>query len=64
MLQCLQDHGLVLNGEKCVLGALRVEYLGHVVIASSIRPLPDRVAAIKSFPRPSSTKELQTYLGM
>jgi len=64
VLQRLQDHGLVLNREKCVLGASRVEYLGHVVTASGIRPLPDRVAAIKSFPRPSSTKELQTYLGM
>jgi len=35
VLQCLQSHGLVLNGEKYVLGATRMEYLGHVVTAAS-----------------------------
>jgi len=64
VLQRLEKHGLVLNGKKCVLGANRVEYLGHVVTASGISPLPDHVAAIRSFPRPTSTRELQTYLVM
>jgi len=64
VLERLQQHGLVLNGEKCVLGATRVEYLGHLVTASGIRPLPARVAAIKDFPKPSTVKELQTFLGM
>jgi len=60
----LQQHGLVLNGEKCVLGVDRIEYLGHVVSSTGVSPLPDRVQAIRSFPRPTTLKELQTYLGM
>jgi len=36
VLGCLQEQGLVLNGEKCVLGVSEVEYLGHVVSARGI----------------------------
>jgi len=63
-LERLQQHGLVLNGKKCVLGATRVEYLSHLVTASGIRPLPAHVAAIIDFPKPNTVKELQTFLGM
>jgi len=64
VLTRLQQHGLVLNAEKCVLGVEQVDYLGHRVTATGISPLPDRVAAIKKFPRPATVKGLQTYLGM
>jgi len=64
VLTRLQQHGLVLNAEKCVLGVESVDYLGHQVSASGISPLPDRVAAITKFPRPTTVRGLQTYLGM
>jgi len=51
VLKCLET-GLVLIGEKCVLGQEEVSYLGHRVSASSISPLPTRVQAINTFPRP------------
>ena len=63
-LERLQLHGLVLNGEKCVLGAVEVEYLGHVVSASGIRPLPGNVQAIQDYPRPGTVHHLQSFLGM
>ena len=64
VLTIFKQHGLVLNGEKCALGASAVDYLGHKVTAEGISPLPDRVAAIKKFPQPSTVQQLQTYLGM
>jgi len=39
----LEAHGLVLNREKCVLAVKEVEYLGHVVSVSRVRPLPEKV---------------------
>ena len=63
-LQRLEQHGLVLNGEKCVLGVAEVEYLGHVVSARGIRPMPDRVQAIQKYPRPGTVQHLQSFLGM
>jgi len=64
VLTCLSKHGLLLNREKCVLGIDRVEYQGHVVSASGLSPLPERVAAIQHVQRPTTGKELMTYLGM
>jgi len=40
VLQRLEKNGLVLNGEKCVLGVKEVKYLGHVIFAGGVRPLP------------------------
>ena len=50
--------------KKCERGLATVDYLGHRVTASGIRPLQDRVAAIKSYPQPATVQQLQTYLGM
>ena len=64
VLTIFKQHGLVLNGEKCVLGASTVDYLGHKVTTEGISPLPDSVAAIKKFPQPATVQQRQTYLGM
>ena len=64
VLTIFKQHGLVLNGVKCVLGASTVDYLGHKVTAEGISPLPGRVVAIKKFPQPATVQQLQKYLGM
>ena len=64
VLSRLEQHGIVLNGEKCVVGVLEVQFLGHVVSARGIIPLPEKVAAIRAFPRPGTVGELMSYLGM
>jgi len=64
VLQRLEEHGLVLNGEKCMLGVSEVEYLGHVVSATGVRPLLNKVEAISQFPRPANSKSLQCFLEM
>jgi Reverse transcriptase (RNA-dependent DNA polymerase) len=43
VLQLLQANGLVINAEKCLFGQTSLEFLGHLVQADGIRPLPDRV---------------------
>ena len=55
MLQQLEAHGLVLNNEKCVSSAAQVDYLGHVVDASWVRPLSAPGAAISDFFPPFNT---------
>jgi hypothetical protein len=64
VLSRLQKHGLVLNAEKCQLGVSELDYLGHHVTASGVRPIADSIAAIKKFPQPKTVGQLQTYLGM
>jgi hypothetical protein len=60
----LQQHGLVLNIQKCSFGQAELDYLGHHISASGIRPMAARVTAIKKFPRPATVGHLQTFLGM
>ncbi len=60
----LQQQGLVLNEEKCVLAASQVEYLGHLITPMGVSPLPDRVKAITAYLLPTTVRGLQTFLGM
>jgi Reverse transcriptase (RNA-dependent DNA polymerase) len=63
-LQLLQENGLVINREKCIFGQQSVEFLGHQVLAAGISPLPGHVAAIRQFPRPTTVRDLQAFLGL
>lgn len=60
----LKQHGLLLRPEKCVFGHPSVEFLGHHVDVTGIRPLSDKVKAVCQFPRPNTLSELRTYLGL
>jgi hypothetical protein len=64
LLQRLQDHGLVINLEKCVFAAPCVEFLGHEVTAAGAKPLRSHVEAIEKFPLPHTFKQLQAFLGL
>ena len=64
VLSRMAEHGIVLNGEKLVLGVPEVQFLGHIVSACGIIPLPEKVAAIRAFPWPGTIGQLMSYLGM
>jgi len=61
---CLRSARLTANAEKCEFGKTNIKFLGHTVSASGIAPLPSRVAAIASHPRPNTIKKLQNFLGV
>ncbi len=42
----LQDNGLVVNADKCTFGLSSMEFLGHSIGPSGIKPLPSHVQAI------------------
>lgn len=58
------DYGIVINPNKCVLGVSEVTFLGYVVSSSGCCPIPDKVSAIQTFPRPSTVRQLHQFLGM
>ncbi|CAH8821755.1 unnamed protein product, partial [Trichobilharzia szidati] len=60
----LTAHGLTLNMSKCQIGVHSLTFLGHVINEQGIRPLPEKVQAIRDFPEPTSIKSLRTFLGM
>ena len=60
----LRENCLTVNLKKCVLAKSTVTFLGHTVDSEGIRPLPEKVDAIKQFPLPSSKLDVQRLLGM
>lgn len=60
----LSDYGILVNAAKSVLGVPVVTFLGYEVSEKGTRPLPDRVAALRNFPRPSNARGLRRFLGM
>jgi len=64
VLHLLQENGLVVRPDKCVFGSPSVEFLGYNIDAEGIRPVSDKVEAIKRFPTPRTIKATQEFLGM
>lgn len=63
VLKRIADFGLKLSPSKCKFFQTSVKYLGHVISAQGIHPDPDKVFAVKEWPRPQTVKELRSFLG-
>ena len=60
----LKKYGVIINPTKSQFGSSELQFLGHLVTADGIRPLPSKVESIKKYPLPTNIKQLRTYLGM
>lgn len=47
-----------------MFGVKELTFLGHQVSPQGIRPLPDKVQVIRSFPLPSTPRKLREFLGL
>ena len=64
LFERLTEHGLIINPAKCEFGLSTIDFLGHRVTKDGIVPLPSKVEAITTFPRPVTIRALQEFLGM
>ncbi len=63
ILQCLRQLRLFLKAEKCSFHQTSVQFLGYHIDSSGIQMDEGKVEAIKTLPQPSTTKEIQRFLG-
>ena len=54
----LQSEKLYAKRKNCFFGKTSIKYLEHIVEAGRIRADPDKVEAIRTWPRPTTVKEL------
>ena len=60
----LEKYGLVINVTKSHFGVAELDFLGHHVDSTGIRPLEEKVRVIREFPQPVTQRKLQEFLGV
>ena len=60
----LEEHGIVINPNKCLFGVKELDFLGHHIDCNGITPLADKVKAVRDFPQPQSQCMLHQFIGM
>ena len=63
VLQVLQDYDLFLKPEKCIWESPHVDYLGLILEKGVTRMDPAKVAGVKTWPTPTSVKQVRSSLG-
>ena len=53
-----------LKPSKCRLMPKELLFLGHLISEQGIRPNPAKVAVLAAWPRPTTVKEVQSFLGL
>ncbi|KHJ41121.1 hypothetical protein D918_08814 [Trichuris suis] len=56
-------YGINLNPAKCVFFSTKLDFLGMEITADGIKPLENKVTAIRQMPEPTSMTQLRRFLG-
>ena len=60
----LQNAFLSMKLSKCHFFAKEIQYLGHIISTTGIRPLPSKTQAINNMHLPKIAKQVCTFLGL
>ena len=60
----LQDAGLKLKELKCNFFRSQIHYLGHMLWAEGIQPLPEKLDSITNMPAPENHTKVKQFLGL
>ena len=55
---------LRLKPSKCFFGYDKVAYLGHLVSGDGMEVDPEKIRAVREFPRPTTRMQLRSFLGL
>lgn len=64
VFQSLREAKLVAKPSKCFVGYGELEFLGHIAGSGNIKPVQDKVSAIRQFPVPVTKKQIRSFLGL
>ncbi|XP_055306964.1 uncharacterized protein K02A2.6-like [Sitodiplosis mosellana] len=60
----IRQFGITLNKTKCKFGVTTVEFYGHILSESGIKPKEDKVKAVKEFRPPKNAEEVRSFIGL
>lgn len=64
VLNRLKENNLQIQTSKCKFLQREIMFLGHIISDKGINPDPSKIEAVQSFPIPTNTKEIQSFLGL
>ncbi|WMV50008.1 hypothetical protein MTR67_043393 [Solanum verrucosum] len=64
VLQVLKDHQLSAMFSKCKFWLRSVAFHGHIISSEGIEVDPNKIDAVKSWPRPLSPSDIRSFLGL
>lgn len=59
----LEEYGPKLSPDQCKFFQTSVRYLGHIVSSDGVKTDPEKVQALKTWPKPQNLKELRSFVG-
>ena len=63
VLKRLEHYDLYLKPEKCEFEQQSIEYLGMIIHPEEVQMDPGKVSAVKSWPTPTTLKEVRAFIG-
>jgi transposase InsO family protein len=63
VLSRFRQHSLKLKPKKCALFRRKAKFLGKIVSGDSIEADPESIAAVKNWPLPQKTRDVESFLG-
>ena len=60
----IREFGLKLKAKKCSLFKTSVKFLGRIIGQDGVRPDPDKIEAVISWPTPSCVRDVRSFLGL
>ncbi|GBG83939.1 hypothetical protein CBR_g37811 [Chara braunii] len=64
VLEWLRQAKYKANRDKCEFAQQELEYLGHYVTLQGIRPLADKIEAIRVWPEPTNTTDVRSFMAL
>ena len=64
VLQKAVEFNLSLNQDKCIFATNKVTYLGFVISNDGLSPDPEKLKAVRDFPRPKCVRDIRSFLGL
>ena len=56
--------GLKVKPSKCVLFQKRINFSGHVISEHGVEPQPEKIEAIREWPRPQCIRDVRAFYGL
>lgn len=64
ILERLSANGILINVPKSLFGVPSLDFLGHHVDSTGIRPRQEKVQVIRDFPQPTTQRKLREFIGL